>query len=158
MRRFENDIYHVRLNTGEDLISEVFFPESNNDPYMMLVNPMKIICLPSKKQGFVTLSLMQWIFTKITEEQEFPIHNKDILTMSRPNPNLKEYYTETVDFFNKKTEDSMLDYLEELEKEIEAVETSDKIVDEGGDISPELEKIISEYLSNLSSNNKGTLH
>ena len=158
MRRFENDIYHVRLNTGEDLISEVFFPESDSDPYLMLVNPMKIICLPSKKQGFVTLSLMQWIFTKITEVQEFPIHNKDVLTISVPNSNLKEYYAETVDFFGNKTKDDALDYLEELEKEIEAVETSDKIVDEGSDMSPELEKIISEYLSNLSSNNKGTLH
>ena len=101
---------------------------------------------------------MQWIFTKITEVQEFPIHNKDVLTISVPNSNLKEYYAETVDFFGNKTKDDVLDYLEELEREIEAVETSDKIVDEGSDMSPELEKIISEYLSNLSSNNKGTLH
>lgn len=155
-----NDIYHIRLNTGEDLISEVIWPETKpgNESHVVLVNPMKIICIPSKKPGFVTLSLMQWIFTKITEDQEFNIFSRDILTMSKPNPNLKEYYYETVDFFNRKTSQSVLDYLDELEKEIQAVEESDRIVDEAEAMDSDVEKLITDFLKGISSNNKGTLH
>lgn len=154
-----SEIYHLRLNTGEDLISEVVWPETKpgNEAHVILLNPMKIICIPSNKPGFVTLSLMQWVFTKISEDQEFNIFNRDILTMSNPNPNLKEYYKETVDYFNKRSLQSVVDYLDNLEKEISAVEESDKVI-EDGDISPDLEDIISEFLNSLSSNNKGTLH
>jgi len=154
-----SEIYHIRLNTGEDLISEVVWPETKpgNEAHVVLMNPMKIICVPSSKPGFVTLSLMQWIFTKISEEQEFNIFNRDILTMSNPNPNLKEYYRETVDYFNRRSMQSVSDYINDLEREITAVEASDNGV-EDGELSPEIEDIVTEFLNSLSSNNKGTLH
>jgi hypothetical protein len=153
------EIYHIRLNTGEDLISEVVWPETKpgNEGHVVLVNPMKIICIPSNKPGFVSLSLMQWIFSKITQEQEFNIFSRDILTMSRPNVNLREYYVETVDYFNKKVSNNIAEYLDDLEKEIQAVETSDKLVDNEL-VDSDLEKLITDFLSTLSSNNKGTLH
>lgn len=153
-------IYHIRLNTGEDLISQVVWPETKpgNEGHIILVNPMKILCIPSSKPGFVTLSLMQWIFAKITEDQEFNIFNRDILTMSKPNPNLKEYYNETVEYFNRRNTNSNIElYLDDLEKEIQAIEDSDKAVDEG-EVNPELEKLISDLLTSFSSNNRGTLH
>lgn len=153
-----NDIYHVRLNTGEDLIAEIEWPETKpgNESHVILINPMKIIAVPSTKAGFVQLSLMQWIFAKITSDQQFNIFSRDILTMSNPNDALKEYYRETVIYFNRKS-NSIEDYLDNLEKEIEAVEESDKMVEEG-EITPELEDLISEFLNSYSSNNKGTLH
>lgn len=153
-----NEIYHVRLNTGEDLIAEIEWPEAKpgNETHVILHNPMKIIAVPSTKAGFVQLSLMQWIFAKITSDQQFNIFSRDILTMSNPNDALKEYYRETVIYFNRKS-NSIEDYLDNLEKEIEAVEESDKMVEEG-EITPELEDLISEFLNSYSSNNKGTLH
>lgn len=152
------EIYHIRLNTGEDLISEVLWPSTKpgSESHIVLVHPMKIICLPSNKPGFVTLSLMQWVFTKISTEQEFNIYSRDILTMSRPNSNLKEYYRETIEYFNKKPT-TIEDYMSDLEREIDAVEESDKMVEEG-EITPELEELISDFLNSYTSNNKGTLH
>lgn len=154
-----SEIYHVRLNTGEDLISEVVWPETKpgNEAHIVLVNPMKIICVPSNKPGFVTLSLMQWVFTKISSDQEFNIFSRDILTMSKPNPNLKEYYKETLDYFDRRNTKISDTFFDDLEKEIQAVEDSDKAVDEG-EITPELEDLITEFLNSFSSNNKGTLH
>lgn len=155
-----SEIYHIRLNTGEDLISQVVWPETKkgHEPHVILHHPMKIVCLPSNKPGFVSLSLMQWIFSKITPEQEFNIFSRDILTMSRPTKNLIEYYKETIDYFNiKSNKNDVNDYLNELEKEIRAVEESDRAV-EDININDELENLLSEFLSSLSSNNKGTLH
>lgn len=156
-----NEVYHIRLNTGEDLITEVAWPENvpGNESHVTLIQPMKIICLPSGKTGFVTLSLMQWVFTKISSEQEFNIYSRDILTMSKPNENLVEYYKETLEYFKRKSKPTtdIEQYLDELEKEIQAVEDSDKIVEEG-ELTPELEELISEFFNSYSSNNKGTLH
>lgn len=154
-----NEIYHIRLNTGEDLISEVSWPETKegHEAHIVLFNPMKIIAVPSTKAGFVQLSLMQWIFTKITSDREFNIFSRDILTMSKPTDSLKQYYKETVHYFNKHNSSTVEDYLDNLEREIQAVEDSDKMIDEG-EITPELEELISEFLNSYSSNNKGTLH
>jgi hypothetical protein len=44
---------------------------------------------------------MQWVFTKISAVQEFNIYSRDILTMSKPNANLVEYYKETIEYFKK---------------------------------------------------------
>ena len=155
-----SEIYHIRLNTGEDLISEVLWPETKpgTESHITLLNPMKILCMPSNKQGFVTLSLMQWIFKKITDEQEFNIFSRDILTMSKPNSSLKEYYTETVDYFNEKDHRSTMQYDDDLDKEIQAVENSDKMIEDEEVIDSDLEKLVSDFLLGLTSNNKGTLH
>lgn len=156
-----NEVYHIRLNTGEDLISEVIWPETKegHESHVILIHPMKIICLPSGKTGFVTLSLMQWVFTKISSAQEFNIYSRDILTMSRPTTNLIQYYKETIEYFakNNKPTPSIEQYLDDLEREIQAVEDSDKMVEEG-ELTPELEDLISDFLNSYSSNNKGTLH
>ena len=162
-----NEIYHVRLNTGEDLISELSWPETKpgHESHIVLHNPMKIIAVPSPKAGFVQLSLMQWIFNKITSDQQFNVFSRDILTMSKPNQSLIEYYKETVDYFNMKNivkeeyEEPPTDieeYIQTLEKELDALEESDKIVQEGK--GKEVEKIVSQFLSSLTSNNRGTLH
>lgn len=158
-----SDIYHLRLNTGEDLIAEVIWPQvkKGNESHVTIVRPMKIICLPSKKAGFVTLSLMQWVFTKITEDQEFNIFSRDILTMSKPTDSLVQYYKETIDYFNLRQAEKELsdvdDYFDKLEKEIKAVEESDRAIDDNL-MDSELQDIISEFINSLSSNNKGTLH
>lgn len=163
-----SEIYHIRLNSGEDLISEVQWPETKpgHEDHIVLHNPMKIICVPSGKPGYVSLSLMQWIFTKISSDQQFNIFSRDILTMSRPNPNLKEYYKETVDYFNKRIpqnttyEDDYTDdeLFNQLEKEINAVSKSDRIVEEESEDMDSLRDIVNEFLNSLSANNKGTLH
>lgn len=161
-----NDIYHVRLNTGEDLITELSWPETKpgHETHVILHNPMKIIAIRSSKAGFVQLSLMQWIFSKITSDQQFNVYSRDILTMSKPNSTLVDYYKETVEYFDKKNitkyevDSTVEDYLNELENELDAMEESDKIIDEGQSIGEDIEKMVSDFLSSLSSNNKGTLH
>jgi hypothetical protein len=162
------EIYHIRLNTGEDLISEVSWPETKegHEARILLHHPMKIICVPSNKPGFVTLSLMQWIFAKISSDQEFNIYSRDILTMSKPADSLREYYKETVDYFAIKNgpetiyeEDTTAeDFLSNLEKEISAIEKSDMAVKEDNEDMDQLRDVIGEFLKSLTSNNRGTLH
>lgn len=162
------EIYHIRLNTGEDLISEVVWPKTKegNESHIVMKNPMKIVCIPSGKPGFVSLSLMQWVFKKISVDQEFNIYSRDILTMSRPNDSLKEYYIDTVGYFSSQYEKDLSygkdtnteEFFDELEKEIDAVVKSDKVVEENNEDMDNLRDIVNEFLSSLSSNNKGTLH
>jgi hypothetical protein len=163
-----SEIYHVRLNTGEDIISEISWPtvKEGSEAHVVLKNPMKILCIPSGKPGYVSLSLMQWVFTKISSDQEFNIYSRDILTMSRPNETLKEYYIDTVEHFSRKFKTDSIyeedttseDFFEELEKEIDAVVKSDKVVEESNEDMDNLRDVVSEFLRSLSSNNKGTLH
>lgn len=160
------EIYHIRLNTGEDLISEVTWPatKEGHEAHIVLHNPMKIVAVPSGKPGFVTLSLMQWIFTKITKDKEFNVFSRDILTMSTPTDNLKEYYKETVGYFagyyetNYDKDTTAEDFFDELEKEINSVVESDKKVEETNEDMDNLRDIVAEFLNSLAANNRGTLH
>jgi hypothetical protein len=162
------EIYHLRLNTGEDIISEVLWPETKegHEPHVVLKHPMKIVCIPSGKPGYVSLSLMQWVFTKITSDQEFNVFSRDILTMSKPNESLRGYYIETVDYFSEKFKTDSIyekdttseEFFDELEREIDAVVKSDKEVEKSNEDMDNLRDVIGEFLRSLSSNNRGTLH
>jgi|688.fasta_scaffold09819_18 hypothetical protein len=162
------EVYHIRLNSGEDLISEVAWPKpkEGHETHIVLKNPMKIVCIPSSKPGFVSLSLMQWVFAKISSEQEFNIYSRDILTMSKPNESLKDYYFDTVKHFSSQFKSNSIyeedttteEFLEELEREIDAVVKSDKVVEESNEDMDNLRDVVNEFLRSLSSNNRGTLH
>jgi len=92
-------VLFFRLVTGEDLISlsqEIPKDEENN-AYFLMKNPMKIVymqnpLMPSK----MAISLMQWVFGRICETQEFKVFETDIITISQPSPSLMEYYSEAV--------------------------------------------------------------
>lgn len=146
-----SDIMFFRLNTGEDIVAKVVFSDKED---VILYYPLKVVYLP-KGNGMLSISFMQWVFQKITMDQEFIINMRDVLTMSVPSDSLVEHYSDTVDYFNttdtvklnkmtKKTEQDLMDEMfEGIEDELESGETVEEVV---------------EFLKSISSNNKGTLH
>jgi hypothetical protein len=149
-----NGIMFFRLSNGEDIVASVVFKDDND---LILHEPLKVVYLP-KGKGLLSISFMQWVFSKITHNQEFLINMKDIITMSVPSNSLTEHYKETVQYFQKtdlvhlnktgrKTDEEAMDQMfDEMEEELE--------LDEG----ETAEEVIRFLNSILSSNNKGTLH
>ena len=138
----ENSVQFVRLNTGEDLVSEVSEIENDDNKFYVLHNPMKIVYQMNMKGGGLTISLMQWVFARICEDQNFMLYPNDVVTMNKPSDGLEDYYWETVEHFTK-----MKDNL--------AKKTSfDNDVKDESDYLGELQEILSTF----SSMNKKILH
>jgi hypothetical protein len=70
---------------------------------------------------FMSISLMQWVFTKISNKQEFKIEERDVLFAVEPTDSLVEYYYETVDHFinMKETQEREIEFDSEFEDEYE---------------------------------------
>ena len=89
--------------------------------------------------GFLSISLMQWVFTKISKNQSFDMDLHNILIMTNADDHLVEHYKESLLTFSKKGNDDDTEY--------DTLEDQDGI----------------EMLNNLidkikSKNNKGKLH
>jgi type I restriction-modification system DNA methylase subunit len=89
----EADTMFVRLVTGEDLITDIIWTEDNN---FIFINPMKIVYLIGDDPGVLKLTLVQWVFSRISESQEFMVNGDDILTMAPISKELMKYYNETM--------------------------------------------------------------
>ena len=98
------NVMFIRLVTGEDLISEVSEYEevssskdsTDNQQYYILHNPMKVLYLQGVKSGFVSISLMQWVFGRVCQDQTFDISVSDILTTGYPSEKMHNYYWNAV--------------------------------------------------------------
>lgn len=95
----KSSVMFIRLNTGEDLISEVteVQDDSGNEHYYILNNPMKVLYLSGGKAGYMSVSLMQWVFHRICHEQTFNIFPGDVLTIGHPTDKMIDYYWNCVD-------------------------------------------------------------
>jgi hypothetical protein len=148
-----NGIMFFRLSNGEDIVASVVFQDDND--MMILHEPLKVVYLP-KGKGMLSISFMQWVFSKITHNQEFLVSMKDIITMSVPSNSLTEHYKETVQYFQKtdlvhlnktgsKTDEEVMDEMfDDMEEELSEGENAEEVI---------------RFLNSiLASNNKGTLH
>lgn len=92
-------VMFVRLVTGEDLVSEVTEVRDNSgkEHYYILNNPMKILYLTGGKAGYMSVSLMQWVFHRICEDQTFNVFPDDVLTIGYPTDKMVDYYWNCVD-------------------------------------------------------------
>jgi hypothetical protein len=95
----EESVQFVRLNTGEDLVAEVTQVQSDDNAHYILHNPMKIVYQIGGSKGSLAISLMQWVFNRICENQDFIIYPQDILTMNKTTEGMEDYYWESVDHF-----------------------------------------------------------
>lgn len=77
--------------TGEDLISQVV----KKDTHYILINPLKIQYMVSES-GNIGVSLYEWIFHNISEQQEFPIFPTDIVTIGAPSQKMVKYYWDII--------------------------------------------------------------
>lgn len=100
----DTEIHFLRLKTGEDLISEV----QETDSTYILMNPCKILYLKSQKTGFLSISLMQWIFSKMCAEQTFEMDKSEVLVKAAPDDTFIEHYWNSVDhFLNSQSKDQI---------------------------------------------------
>ena len=97
-----SDIKFIRLVTGEDIVVEV--SEIANGR-MIINNPLKIVYAPSMQTGFLSISLMQWVFTRISKNQTFDLDLHNILIMTEADDKLREHYTESLYTFDKEKKD-----------------------------------------------------
>lgn len=137
------EVEFLRLVTGEDVISEC----EDHEDFYRLHNPCKVVYLSSMKQGYLSISLMQWVFTKICENQVFDLPKNQILLKSKPSDKMVEHYFGSVEhFINTTTKDSI-----SFDDPIDSYSDEDSISNEDG------LKMLQELL-NSSKDKKGKLH
>lgn len=89
----------IRLTNGEDLVADV---KDIANGQVKIHYPLKIVYTPSINPGYLAISLMQWVFTRLSKEQDFVMDQQNILIISEPDIKLKDHYVESVDTFNSK--------------------------------------------------------
>lgn len=145
----------LRMITGEDVISDtIHLNEAGNSRYL-ISNPLKIVYLPISKGSHLSISLMQWMFSRISTNQDFEIKDHNVLMATEPSDSLLEYYYKTVEYFlelrTEQKRSANYGQMEEADLYREAAMSDD---DEMIEKLEEVEK----YLNELSKKDKGTLH
>lgn len=96
---YAGEIKFLRLNNGEDVIASI---HSDGDEEIKLLNPLKILYMTSSgTPSRLSISLMQWVFQRISSEQSFHINRKEILLIAEANEKLVKYYHETIQHFEE---------------------------------------------------------
>lgn len=138
-----NEVKFIRLNSGEDLITEVSFI----DDQLVLINPLKIIY----KQDALVMAFSPWIYFSICDNQEFPLISESVLTIQNPTKEIINYYK---DFIRKLTEArSHFD-----EGDFAIVEKNPPKQDEVEHLTEAEEEYLREFLENLDKGSKRKLH
>lgn len=106
----------MRLTTGEDIVAEV--TEVANGK-VVLSYPLKIIYTPSLNTGYLSISLMQWVFTKISINQTFDIGLENVLLMTDAEKTLVEHYEDSIFNFFLKSEQQEEDEEPEMDEGLE---------------------------------------
>jgi hypothetical protein len=100
----DTEVLFLRLKNGEDLITEV----QELDKTYILMNPCKILYLKGSKTGYLSISLMQWVFARICSDQTFEIEKNEVLFKTIPEDTLTEHYWNSVDhFLNMESKDKV---------------------------------------------------
>lgn len=97
----ENNIKFFRLVTGEDIISEAVESVIDDKTTYTLFNPLKIVYVMGKP-GFISISLMEWVFSRVVDMQEFELKPESILVTSQPGENLITYYHDCIEHFEER--------------------------------------------------------
>lgn len=101
MSKDENNIAKfLRLQNGDDIISEVMEILEDDEHFYMLINPLKVVYM-SAKTGYMSISFMPWVFPSISESQEFTVHYDDVLMLSDVSQKMNEYYWDSIDTYIK---------------------------------------------------------
>jgi hypothetical protein len=97
----ENSVKFVRMVTGEDIISEVTFVETDGEKYYILNNPLKVVYVSNGKSSTLSVSLIQWVFWRICDNQDFTVYPKDILMVHETSESMEEYYWSSLEHFEE---------------------------------------------------------
>lgn len=120
----------IRLITGEDIISqciETYLLDtssgkineemcSKKQDSITLIEPLKLIYAIGGSTGLLSVSLMSWIFPKLTDKVEIEIKERDILFITEPSEKFIQHYIETIESFKKIEENNQNKDFESLEE------------------------------------------
>jgi hypothetical protein len=130
----KSSVVFIRMVTGEDLVSEVteVAGHDGREHYYILNNPMKVLYLTGGKTGYMSVSLMQWVFHRICEEQTFNIYPDDVLTIGNPTDKMIDYYWNCVDeSYSRRDENAKkTNYGYQEEEQTEEVSEEEQITDD----------------------------
>lgn len=151
----------LRLVTGEDIIADtVHYTDAGNARYTVS-DPLKIVYLPMKEGSHLSISLMQWIFTRVSDNQTFDIKENNVIFTTEPSSSLLEYYYKTVEYFydvRESQKEALQMGTERLKNELyEDIAMAED--EELHDLmeSDEIKEVL-DYLKKISKDDKGTLH
>ena len=118
-----NNIKIVRLQSGEDIIADMYQDEENGT--VMLDNPMHIIFkrIPS---GQTVMMMSPWLPIELIKENHALVYDSDILTIIEPKDNLIEYYGNIVLHAIERMENASNNPFEEEDDEDEFDEFGEK--------------------------------
>ena len=120
----------LRLKTGEDVVSELVEIGENDKTYYQLINPVKVVYMPTERPGYVQVAIMPWVFSRVCDIQEFTISADDVLMVSDVSQFMHEYYWNTMEGEDKEEsepepEDNKLD-LETLKELMDQLSSKKK--------------------------------
>jgi hypothetical protein len=136
----DTTVQFFRLNNGEDIVSEVQKTENG----FMFINPCKVVYMTSGKPGYLSISFMQWVFSRICDNQAFEIDKKEILFNVIPSDTTVKHYWESVEHFTSSENKQKLNFDTIVDDEDFTVENADDAID-----------MLKEYFSKI---DKGKLH
>lgn len=149
----EDSVKFIRLQTGEDLVTQVTeVKKGNEEHYYVLTNPMKVMYL-TDKTGYMSVSLMQWVFHRICENQDFTIYPGDVVTVGSPTAKLIDYYWATVNRYDQVLQDRKdAEAFNDIADDYADADIDSDAIDENEGI-----EMIKELLEGIKKS-KGTLH
>ncbi len=156
MKDIDGQVRFFRLNSGEDIIAFSYrVPKDDvEDEHYIMNDPMKIVYMTTSKgsRPFMSISLMQWVFSRISDKQEFRIETRDVLFAVEPAISLVDYYCETVDHFNEMKETQ--------KKEIAFGDEDNNFLEDGEEMLEEGEglEMLKDLLNQIKSIDKKKLH
>jgi hypothetical protein len=95
----EGTVKFLRLNTGEDIIAYTLHVKKDDfeDEHYLVDMPLKIVYSTNEDRNMLlSISLMQWVFTKISDNEEFKLSAKDVLLCSNASSHMTDFYYETI--------------------------------------------------------------
>lgn len=94
-------IRFVRMKTGDDLLTELVQMKVNDQDCYLFVNPLKIVYVDGDKPGSLLLSLIEWVFPRISPKQQFQIYPEDVITVAEIGNEVTDYYFEALHKLDK---------------------------------------------------------
>lgn len=86
----------IRLDNGDDLLAEVIEVGDDDNFLYHLVNPLKVLYIPSEKQGYYVVSFMPWVFPRMVDIQEFTLQVDKVVIICDASDKMNSYYWESI--------------------------------------------------------------
>jgi hypothetical protein len=86
----EIELKFLRLNSGEDIVTEL---QMIDEKTYRIINPLKIMYYYNENVGVMSMSLVPWIFNRITAGEHFDMEKHNVVVSSNLSMTMtKSYY------------------------------------------------------------------